>query len=90
MGQDAPFVREIRLVANEHDDYVVPPLGADVVYPFGCRHEGLAVFARQDVSYRAENVDSKQSKKHLLVISKTTMATEQSRIYEGMRERYRS
>ena len=48
--RDEPFVREIRLVANEHDDHVVSPLRADVVYPFRCRHERLAVCCACQVS----------------------------------------
>ena len=46
----APFVREIRLVVYENNDHVVPPLGADVVYPFRCRHERLAVCCACQVS----------------------------------------
>lgn len=85
-----PLVAQIRLVAHEHDDHVVAALRTHVVHPFRCVLERGPVCVptvsvpRLCLSLRLWGIG------HLLVISYTTTATDESRMYDGINDRNRS
>lgn len=86
MKSNAPLVRKVCFVPHKHNDHVIPPLRAYIVYPFSGGQKGLAVCE----SRRSVQLYHKSYSVHALVISKTTMATDESRMYEGIRDRKRS
>lgn len=77
-----PFIRQVSLIADQNDNHVIPSFRAYIVDPLRRREEGLSILAGAKLG-RATNTISSDS----LVMSNTTIATEQSRMYDGIRDR---